>query len=144
MVIKAIKIANATSTFLFKDIFHPHPCSRSVFSAWLSRSKVTNLRKVTPNPPTRSIHISTAEECKEYKRRGKVYLMMKNANSLRRGSKWRLHPLIHTFASEISAHDVEKKKAEPRTPHFLSVNQDIVDRSQKEKWGLKYVMFTQH
>ena len=38
--------------------------------------------------------------------------------------------------------DVEKKKAEPRTPHFLTINQDIVVWSQEEKWGLKYVMFT--
>jgi hypothetical protein len=36
--------------------------------------------------------------------------------------------------------DVEKKNAEPKTPHFLSSNQDIVARSQKEKCGLKYVM----
>jgi hypothetical protein len=32
------------------------------------------------------------------------------------------------------------KKAEPKTPHFLSLNQDIVARSQTGKWGLKYVM----
>jgi len=35
------------------------------------------------------------------------------------------------------------KKAEPRTPHFLSLNQDIVAWSQNEKCRLKYVMFTQ-
>ena len=29
------------------------------------------------------------------------------------------------------AHDVEKKKAEPKTPHFLTINQDIVGRFQK-------------
>ncbi len=32
------------------------------------------------------------------------------------------------------------KKAELRTPYFLSLNQDIVARSQKEKCELKYVM----
>jgi hypothetical protein len=36
------------------------------------------------------------------------------------------HPLIHTIASETSAQDVEQKKAEQRTPHFFSSNQDIV------------------
>ena len=35
------------------------------------------------------------------------------------------------------------KKAEPGTPHFLSLNQDIVVCSQEEKCGLKYVMFNQ-
>jgi len=56
--------------------------------------------------------------------------------------KWELHPLIHTFLPEASAQDVEKKKAEPKTPHFLSSNQDIVASPQDEKCGLKYVMFT--
>jgi hypothetical protein len=32
------------------------------------------------------------------------------------------------------------KKAEPGTPHFLSLNQDIVAGSQKVKCVLKYVM----
>jgi hypothetical protein len=36
------------------------------------------------------------------------------------------------------AQDVEKKKAEPRTQHFLSLKQDIVSGSQREKCGLKY------
>ena len=49
-----------------------------------------------------------------------------------------LHPLIHTIAPETSVQDVEKKKAEPKTPHFLSLNQDIVFWSQKQKCGLKY------
>jgi hypothetical protein len=31
------------------------------------------------------------------------------------------------------AQDIGKKKAEPRTPHFFSLNQDIVPWSQKEK-----------
>ena len=45
---------------------------------------------------------------------------------------------LAALRQETSAHDVEKKKAEPRTPHFLSSNQDIVAWSQEEKWGLKY------
>jgi hypothetical protein len=40
------------------------------------------------------------------------------------------------------AQDIEKKKAEPRTPHFLSLNQDIVAWSQEAKCALKYVMKT--
>jgi hypothetical protein len=38
------------------------------------------------------------------------------------------------------AQDLEEKKAEPATPHFLSLNQDIVARSQEVKCGLKYVI----
>jgi hypothetical protein len=55
-------------------------------------------------------------------------------------SKFTLHPLIHTIAPETSAQDVEKKKAEPKTPHFLSLKQDIVVCSYEEKCGLKYVI----
>jgi hypothetical protein len=51
-----------------------------------------------------------------------------------------LHPLIHTFTARDLAQDVEKKKVEPKTPHFFSLNQDIVAWSQKQKCGLKYVM----
>jgi len=51
-----------------------------------------------------------------------------------------LHPLIHTFPPRNLAQDVEKKKAEPKAPHFFSLNQDIVAWSQEEKWGLKYVI----
>jgi hypothetical protein len=40
-----------------------------------------------------------------------------------------LHPLIHSLLEFELAQDVEKKKAEPKTPHFLSLNQDIVARS---------------
>ena len=40
-----------------------------------------------------------------------------------------LRPLIYTFTSWDSAQDIEKKKAEPKTPHFLSLNQDIVAMS---------------
>jgi hypothetical protein len=53
---------------------------------------------------------------------------------------WRLHPLIHTFLEFNLARDIENKKAEPKTPHFLSLNQDIVVRSQGQKCGLKYVI----
>jgi hypothetical protein len=35
---------------------------------------------------------------------------------------------------------MRRKKAEPRTPHFLSLSQDIVAWPQEEKCGLKYVM----
>jgi hypothetical protein len=35
------------------------------------------------------------------------------------------------------------KKAEPKTPHFLGLTQDIVTCSQKEKWGLKYGILSQ-
>jgi hypothetical protein len=34
------------------------------------------------------------------------------------------------------------KKAEPKTPHFLSLNQDIVDGSQEQKCELKYEVQT--
>jgi len=36
---------------------------------------------------------------------------------------------------------LKRKKAEPRTPHFLSLNQDIVAWSQKVKCALKYELF---
>ena len=49
----------------------------------------------------------------------------------------KLHPLIHTIAPETSAQDVGNKKAEPKTPHFSSLKQDIVALSQEAKWGLK-------
>jgi hypothetical protein len=35
---------------------------------------------------------------------------------------------------------LRSKKAEPRTPHFLSLNQDIVAWSQEKKCGLKYTV----
>jgi len=53
-----------------------------------------------------------------------------------------LHPLIHTFPFWNSAQDVEKKKTEPRTPHFFSLNQDIVALSQDGKCRLKYVIYS--
>ena len=56
------------------------------------------------------------------------------------GANCGLHPLIHTLLKFDLAQDVEKKEAEPRTPHFLRSNQDIVVRSQKQKCGLKYVI----
>jgi len=50
------------------------------------------------------------------------------------------HPLIHTSLLESSAQNVEKKKAEAKTPHFISLNQDIVARSLEAECGLKYVI----
>jgi hypothetical protein len=44
-----------------------------------------------------------------------------------------LHPLIHTFAFGNSAQDVEKKKAEPKTPHFLSLNPRYCGHFSKRK-----------
>jgi hypothetical protein len=55
-------------------------------------------------------------------------------------AKCELHPLIHTLLVFASAQDLEKKKAEPKTPHFLSSTQDIVASPQDQKCGLKYVM----
>ncbi len=46
-------------------------------------------------------------------------------------AKCALHPLIHTLLKFNLAQDIEKEKTEPRTPHFLSLNQDIVARSQE-------------
>jgi hypothetical protein len=42
-----------------------------------------------------------------------------------------------TFLKFAEAQDVEKKKAELGTPHFLSLNQDTVAWSQEKKYGLK-------
>jgi hypothetical protein len=44
--------------------------------------------------------------------------------------KCELHPLIHTLLEFNLAQDAEKKKAEPVTPHFLSLNPDIVAESK--------------
>jgi hypothetical protein len=52
-----------------------------------------------------------------------------------------LHPLIRTWLEFDLAQNVENKKAESNTPHFLSLNQDIVSGSQDEECGLKYVSF---
>ena len=41
--------------------------------------------------------------------------------------------LIHTLLDFTVAQDLEKKKAEPKTPHFLSLNQDAVAWSQEAK-----------
>jgi len=38
---------------------------------------------------------------------------------------------------------LKRKKAEPKTPHFLSLNQNVVAWSQEQKCGLKYVISTQ-
>ena len=53
-----------------------------------------------------------------------------------------LHPLIHTLPTRNLTPDVEKKIAEQRTPHLLSLNQDIVAWSQEEKCGLKYDIYS--
>ena len=45
-----------------------------------------------------------------------------------------LHPF--TFPPWKVQHKMLRKKAEPRTPHFLSLNQDIVAWSQEEKSGV--------
>ena len=58
------------------------------------------------------------------------------------GGECGLHPLIHTFPTRNFAQDVEKKKAEPVTPHFLGLNQDMVAWFQEVKCGLKYVIQT--
>jgi hypothetical protein len=42
----------------------------------------------------------------------------------------------------LRRHGWVEKKAETRTPHFLSLNQDIVAWSQEEKCGLKYEIYT--
>ena len=49
------------------------------------------------------------------------------------GADCGLHPLIHIFPTKISTQDLEKKKAEPKTPHFLSLHQNIVAGSQEQK-----------
>ena len=51
-----------------------------------------------------------------------------------------LHPLIHTLLELTQAQDVEKKKAELKTPHFFGLNLHIVPWSKDAKWGLKYVI----
>ena len=56
-------------------------------------------------------------------------------------SKSTLHPLIYTPLKYGLAPDLEKKKAELKTPHFLRLNQDIVASPQEEKCGLKYVIY---
>jgi hypothetical protein len=53
-----------------------------------------------------------------------------------------LHPLIHTPLGFVQAQDVEKKKAELKTPHFFGLNLDIVPWSKDAKWGLKYVIYS--
>jgi hypothetical protein len=65
-----------------------------------------------------------------------VCFMVSDVYSARLSQKCKLHPLIHTRPDFTGAQDVEKKKAEPKTPHFLSLNQDIVAQSQEEKCGV--------
>ena len=49
------------------------------------------------------------------------------------GREWSLYYILHTSLRFAQAQDIEKKKAEPRTPHLLNLNQDIVAWSQKQK-----------
>ncbi len=80
-----------------------------------------------------------------------LFMLPKDGQTTKRKHSWEvlagqkciLHPLIHTFPLESSAQNVEKKKAEPKTPHFQNLNQDIVDSPQDEKCGLKYVIHSQ-
>jgi hypothetical protein len=65
---------------------------------------------------------------------------MRYMKSARSSGKFALHPLIHTLLKSTLPQDLEKKKAEPKTPHFLSLNQDIVPWSQDEKCALKYII----
>jgi hypothetical protein len=39
------------------------------------------------------------------------------------GAECRLHPLIHTIASETSAQDVEKKKKGAEAPQYFLINE---------------------
>ena len=45
-------------------------------------------------------------------------------------------PLIHAFTIKSLALDVAKKKAEPKTLHFLSLDQDIIASPQEDKCGV--------
>ena len=67
-----------------------------------------------------------------------------NSEEIGQGRNYRLHPLIHTFPFGNSAQDVEMKKAEPKTPHLPSLNQDIVVYSQEQECELKYDMSSQN
>ena len=61
----------------------------------------------------------------------------------RGGSGLYITSLNSHFPHQETQHQMlRRKKAEPRTPHFLSLNQTIVTRSQEEKCGLKYVIHT--
>jgi hypothetical protein len=45
------------------------------------------------------------------------------------------------FPHQETQHQIlGRKKAEPKTPHFLSLHQNIVAGSQEEKCELKYVI----
>jgi hypothetical protein len=52
-----------------------------------------------------------------------------------------LWPSLDVGIYETSAQNVEKKKAEPKTPHLLTLNQDIVACSEEQNWGLKYEIY---
>ena len=57
---------------------------------------------------------------------------MCNLNSFRSQPKFTSHPLIYTRLGFAQAQDVENKKADQKTPLFLSLNLDIVTCSQEE------------
>ena len=52
--------------------------------------------------------------------------MASNLDLSRSKQNCKLHPLIPTTPFFTTAQHVEKKKTEPKTPHFLGLNQDIV------------------
>jgi hypothetical protein len=57
------------------------------------------------------------------------------------GAKLWITSLNSHFRRQKGQHKMlRRKKTEPRTPHFLSLNQDIVAGSQGGKCGLKYVI----
>ena len=55
-----------------------------------------------------------------FKRKRGDYYSLSRIRANRSVRNCGLHPLIHTFAFLNSAQDIEKKKAEPKTPHILS------------------------
>ena len=56
------------------------------------------------------------------------------------GADCALHPLIHTFPFLNSAQDIEKKKAEPKTPHFLGSNQDMHEQQSYKRFRYRIVV----
>jgi hypothetical protein len=57
-----------------------------------------------------------------------VHTVMSNVNSPQSLQNCRSHPLMHTPPIFAQVQNVEKKKAEPKTTHFLRLDQDIVPR----------------
>jgi hypothetical protein len=57
------------------------------------------------------------------------------------GSRLWIISLNSHFPHQKPQHQMlRRKKTEPKTPHHLSLNQDIVVGSQEEECGLKYGM----